>query len=611
MYCWEMQFAKMIDTARKREISKIKAGLYAFSFNMGLFYVTAKVVIYSCLISYVLFGSLLKAESVFMAFALLNKMSFVTTLYVPHFIRQLANGLVSLNRIKTFMCLPETTKHGKVSKVSALYKSKSIITVKELFGTYDHIEEPRTKYNNGTYNSTFLMDDEFNFNHSDKKSTTGHNGYSKNEKSIDHHYSDHTLVLKNIDFDCVPGECVTVVGPVGSGKSSILMAILNEINTVAGTISVRGRISYSCQEAWTFAGTVKENILFGSDYDESKYKEVVRVCALERDMVLFPQGDQTIVGERGVALSGGQKARINLARALYYDADIYLLDDPLSAVDPHVAKALFKDAIRGYLSDKIVILVTHQLQFVKNSTKVLLIKDGEQAAYGDYNSLLGSCQKMEFTKFLGIEIGDNQQQTRPRTDSNQFGSMVSINSETNCPIKSKASISSVQIDTEALEKLKSTGKKEDDQKLNKRQIIKEVTALQFSRKIYYVYGKLALTGWLGPVLITVFIGAQVIFSYSDYFLSLWVTSEEKRHNETVGGQNQTSFVDNLTQEQSIIIYSSLMVGLFALSLIRALLFFKACLTSSVKLHDRLFKKVVGSPITFFETNPIGKFCVCV
>ena len=107
------------------------------------------------------------------------------------------------------------------------------------------------------------------------------------------------------------------------------------------------------------------------------------------------------------------------------------------------------------------------------------------------------------------------------------------------------------------------------------------------------------------MLVIVFLSAQVIYSYSDYFLSLWTTSEEKRNNEDVGGKNDTSFVDNLTRDQSIYIYSAFMFGLFFLSLIRALFFFKACLTASVKLHDRLFKKVVGSPISFFETNPIG------
>ena len=227
-------------------------------------------------------------------------------------------------------------------------------------------------------------------------------------------------IIKDINFDCKPKEILVIVGEVGSGKSSILLSILGELFIKHGSISVKGRYSYSSQEAWTFAGTVKENILFNCSFDEKKYKEVIRVCALERDLTLFPLGDQTIVGERGVALSGGQRARINLARALYYDADIYLLDDPLSAVDPHVAKHIFKEAIQGYLNDKIVILVTHQLQFVQNSSKVLLIKEGEQVFYGHYNDLMD-----EFSSFIGL-IDLNEQKERTRRDSTKFGSTISL-----------------------------------------------------------------------------------------------------------------------------------------------------------------------------------------
>ena len=503
-----------------------------FSLNLGLFYVTGKMVIYSCLISYVLFGNHLNAERVFMAFALLNKMSFVATLYVPHFIRQSANGLVSLNRIRTFMCLPEVFDATVNSKVSPLFKTKSVIKISQLFGTYDHVQEFKNRFSNGIYNSSFTMDDHLNNNNGSginnkkpferlktsefidyEKSTSVVNcvnGFCRKDaknckidKSSDH-LDNFKLVLKNIDFELKPGQLMTAVGPVGSGKSSILMAILNEINTVKGNINVKGRISFSCQDAWTFAGNVRENILFGSDYNEKKYNEVIRVCALERDLKQFPQNDQTIVGERGVALSGGQRARINLARALYYDADIYLLDDPLSAVDPHVAKHIFKEAIQGYLNDKIVILVTHQLQFVKNSTKILLIKDGEQVCYGDYNSLLAACNKMDFTKFLGVETTTDQK--RQRSDSfNKFGSTISIssidNSETTIPIvKGRTSVDSIQIDNETLEKIKEKHVKEDE-KIKKRQIIKEVTALQFSRRIYYIYFKLGMAGWLGKIFI--------------------------------------------------------------------------------------------------------------
>lgn len=281
------------------------------------------------------------------------------------------------------------------------------------------------------------------------------------------------------------------------------------------------------------------------------------------------------LGDRGTSLSGGQRARLNLARALYYDADIYLLDDPLSAVDPHVAKHIFSEAIQGFLADKVSILITHQLQYVKNANKILLIKDGEQQSFGDYNSMLGACNKMDFTKYLGVETSENQA-ARARSDSvSQFGSMTSINSETSLPMKGRQSVDQtiIQIDKEAVE----AKRNEEEQKTNKRQIIKEVTTLQFSRKVYWTYFKLGMAGWKGlfcPVLLSSFLGAQIIFTYSDYYLSLFTNSEEKRHEENTGGRNVTSWVDNMSRDQNIIIYSVLMAALFALSLLRALLFFK-------------------------------------
>ncbi|XP_023213313.1 multidrug resistance-associated protein 4-like [Centruroides sculpturatus] len=151
------------------------------------------------------------------------------------------------------------------------------------------------------------------------------------------------------------------------------MSILGEIPVTSGEVIVKGKIAYASQEAWVFNETIRENILFGEKYQEEKYRKVLHITALEKDISLFPKGDLTIVGERGVIMSGGQKARINLARALYMDADIFLLDDPLSAVDVPVAKHIFEKCIMEYLDEKICILVTHQVQFINSASKILVI----------------------------------------------------------------------------------------------------------------------------------------------------------------------------------------------------------------------------------------------
>ena len=136
-----------------------------------------------------------------------------------------------------------------------------------------------------------------------------------------------------------------------------------------------GRLAYASQIPWIFSGTVRQNILCGLDYDADRYGRVIDACDLVDDICLFPNGDSTFVGERGVSLSGGQKARINLARTLYVDADIYLLDDPLSAVDTHVGRHLFDQAINTFLKGKIRVLVTHQLHYLKDIDQILLLRD--------------------------------------------------------------------------------------------------------------------------------------------------------------------------------------------------------------------------------------------
>ncbi|KAL2922183.1 ABC transporter C family member 10 [Bienertia sinuspersici] len=198
--------------------------------------------------------------------------------------------------------------------------------------------------------------------------------------------------VRNINLDVRPGEKVAICGEVGSGKSTLLAAVLGEIPYVEGTVEVYGRIAYVSQTAWIQTGTIRENILFGSSMDELRYQDTLRRCSLVKDLELLPYSDMTEIGERGVNLSGGQKQRIQLARALYQDADIYLLDDPFSAVDAHTASSLFNEYVMEALSLKTVLLVTHQVDFLPAFHCCLLMSDGEILQSGPYNELLASSQ---------------------------------------------------------------------------------------------------------------------------------------------------------------------------------------------------------------------------
>eukprot|EP00698_Gefionella_okellyi_P018645 TRINITY_DN5614_c0_g1_i1.p1 TRINITY_DN5614_c0_g1~~TRINITY_DN5614_c0_g1_i1.p1 ORF type:complete len:1527 (-),score=457.46 TRINITY_DN5614_c0_g1_i1:33-4613(-) len=194
--------------------------------------------------------------------------------------------------------------------------------------------------------------------------------------------------IQNISFSIKGPGLVAVIGSIAAGKSSLIAAIMEQLDLVSGRINVAGRFGYVSQFAWLFNASLQENILFGKPYDEKRYKEVVRVCALERDLEMLVDGDLTEIAERGTNLSGGQRQRVNLARAVYSDYEIILLDDPLSAVDQKVGRHIFSECIKGFLANKTVIFVTHALQYVEHCDKIIVMDDGRVAEYGTPKELL-------------------------------------------------------------------------------------------------------------------------------------------------------------------------------------------------------------------------------
>ncbi|KAJ3120372.1 hypothetical protein HK100_012825, partial [Physocladia obscura] len=227
--------------------------------------------------------------------------------------------------------------------------------------------------------------------------------------------------LKNVQISIPRGKLVAIVGKVGSGKSSLLGAFVGEMSRLSGSIVFRGSVAYCQQASWIQNTTVKENILFGRPFDDARYKHVVRVCSLERDFEILPNGDETEIGERGINLSGGQKQRVQIARAVYYDPDIILLDDPLSAVDAHVGRALFEDCILGELAGKTRVLVTHQLQYLPQVDSIILMNGGALVAQGSFDELLKS--NKDFANLMqdfGGHKSENDQQDIDRGEGKKL-----------------------------------------------------------------------------------------------------------------------------------------------------------------------------------------------
>ena len=171
-------------------------------------------------------------------------------------------------------------------------------------------------------------------------------------------------------------------------KSSFLSLLMGELDITSGNLQRPRRVSISPQEPWIFSGSIRENILMAGSYDSVRYQSVIEAVSLGPDLELFTHGDLTLVGEKGVTLSGGQKARVGLARAVYAEADIYLLDDPLASVDAKVAAKLYKSCINEFLRNKTRVLVTNHHHFLSNANSIILLKKGKQTFCGTYDALM-------------------------------------------------------------------------------------------------------------------------------------------------------------------------------------------------------------------------------
>ncbi|XP_067128898.1 ATP-binding cassette sub-family C member 4-like [Centruroides vittatus] len=336
MYTWELPYAALIEKIRVNEMKNVRMYSYARGISLILAFPISKLFTSLTYLAFFLNGGQINAEIIFVTMAFSIYIYYSTINLSSLAVNLIAEILVSLKRIQDFLLLQEKENNAEKILVIKANLSENGIYMNNVTAAWKNETEP---------------------------------------------------TLNEISLNMQPGELLTVLGPVGSGKTCLLMSMLGEIPIRSGNVSVKGKIAYASQEAWVFNETVRENILFGEEYDEEKYKKVLHITALDKDICLFPKGDLTIVGERGVIMSGGQKARINLARALYLDADIFLLDDPLSAVDVTVAKHIFEKCVMEYLKDKICILVTHQIQFLNSGNKILVLNKGKCEYIGNYNEM--------------------------------------------------------------------------------------------------------------------------------------------------------------------------------------------------------------------------------
>jgi ABC-type multidrug transport system fused ATPase/permease subunit len=233
--------------------------------------------------------------------------------------------------------------------------------------------------------------------------------------------------LKDINFSAHKGELSCIVGRVGAGKTSFLQSILGDLWKIKGTVEVHGTLAYVAQSPWIMNATVRENIVFGYRYDSNFYEKTVKACALLDDFSQLPDGDETVVGERGISLSGGQKARVALARAVYARADVYLLDDCLSAVDSHVGRHIIDNVLgpKGLLSSKTRILATNSIPVLVESDYICMVKEGEIAERGTYRQLLAMKGAVfDLIKTAGRDSDQNSLEGSPSGSSSETSTVI-------------------------------------------------------------------------------------------------------------------------------------------------------------------------------------------
>ncbi|EZA62697.1 Multidrug resistance-associated protein [Ooceraea biroi] len=541
MYAWEKPFTKIVSLARKLEIQKIQFQSFVRAAYLAIIVFTERLLLYFTLLSFILLGNELTANVTYTLSVFFNLLQLVTALYFPMGLNFLAETIVSMNRLEEILLMEEVN----MERPEMITESQTVLQK-------SNVAEPQgDKY--------------IARNESAELTQSQENPVCVDLRRVSANWINGQLppTLCNISMTIKPGNLCALVGPVGSGKSSVLHLLLRELNPGAGTIvftqtlseniaknklsngyfadNPNLRISYASQEAWLFGGTVRENILFGQPYDKDRYVQVTNVCALIKDFRQFPQGDMTIVGDRGVSLSGGQRARINLARAVYRQADLYLLDDPLSAVDTHVARHLYKKCITEYLHNKTRILVTHQLQFLKQADHIVMLD-----RYSDVDEYVGNNLEGE-----------------------------------------------------------------------------EMEHGQLSSKVFKEYLLHGGGYFMLFILLMLFVISQVATSGNDYWVSYWTNMEALRRSDTNSNMpasdprhmRNNSLLESIFTLDSdglistidaLKVYTFCIVSCTITTLIRSFLFMKICMNASRNLHNSMFSNLIQTRMSFFNTNPSAK-----
>ncbi|XP_058792378.1 multidrug resistance-associated protein 1 isoform X9 [Phymastichus coffea] len=575
LYAWEPSFEEQILNIRNKEIKVLKEAAYL---NAGTSFIWSCAPFLVSLVSFATFiliddTHILDSETAFVSLSLFNILRFPLSM-LPMMISNVVQASVSVKRINQFMNSeeldPDNVQHDQ-SEVNPL-----IIENGNFAWDSENIEKP---------------------------------------------------VLRNINLQIKPGQLVAVVGTVGSGKSSLISAMLGEMEKLSGRVNTKGSIAYVSQQAWIQNATLQNNILFGKPLEKALYHRVVEACALTPDLKVLPAGDQTEIGEKGINLSGGQKQRVSLARAVYNNSDIYFLDDPLSAVDSHVGKHIFENLIgpKGLMRKKTRVLVTHGITYLPEVDNIIVLKDGQISESGTYKELLE--KRGAFADFLVQhlqEVKSEEEETEDLAEIKQrlestIGSeelqqrISQARTKLSGSISESGSIGDRKSLNGSLHRQHSTDSQQSGSPLRSNSTVKEKEQAQYKTgeklietekaetgsvkwKVYSHY--LKSIGWF-LALSTIIMNAvfQSFSIGSNMWLSEW-SDDKSLHNK--------STYDPSKQKIYLGIYGALGLGQATFVLLAQLTMAIGCLRSSNLLHYMLLFGILRSPIGFFDTTPSGR-----
>ncbi|XP_062954765.1 multidrug resistance-associated protein 1 isoform X2 [Cynocephalus volans] len=553
LYAWELAFKDKVLDIRQEELKVLKKSAYLAAVGTFTWVCTPFLVALCTFAVYVTVdkNNILDAQKAFVSLALFNILRFPLNI-LPMVISSIVQASVSLKRLRIFL------SHEELEP--------------------DSIERRPVKDGGGTSSIT-VKNATFTWARSDPPTLNG------------------------ITFSVPEGALVAVVGQVGCGKSSLLSALLAEMDKVEGHVAIKGSVAYVPQQAWIQNDSLRENILFGRQLQEQYYKAVIEACALLPDLEILPNGDRTEIGEKGVNLSGGQKQRVSLARAVYCNSDIYLFDDPLSAVDAHVGRHIFENVIgpKGMLKNKTRILVTHSISYLPQVDVIVVMSGGKISEMGSYQELLA--RDGAFAEFLRTYASAEQEQDSEddrltgisgsgKEAKQMENGMLVMDAAGKQPQRQLSSSSSYGEDVSrqhnSTAELQKAGAKEETWKLMEAD---KAQTGQVKLSVYWNYMK-AIGLFISFLSIFLFLCNNVASLASNYWLSLWtddpIVNGTQEHTKV-----RLSVYGALGISQGVTVFGYSMAvsigGIFA----------------SRRLHLDLLHSVLRSPMSFFERTPSG------